>query len=137
MVRFSVLIVALAALVGCNRGIDNKEAVRQSLVDYLASRTNINMSSMNVDVSSVVFRDNQADAVVSFTPKGAAPGGGMTMRYAFEKKGGKWVVKNRADSGKNPHGGAVGEGMPNPGGMAPAPTEMPPGHPQVPDQEKK
>ncbi len=81
---------------------------------------------MQVDVASVTFRDNEADAVVSFKPKGSAdPSNTMQMRYTLERKGGDWVVKSRGGSGGSPHGGM--------GGAAPAPGgEMPSGHPPVP-----
>ena len=131
------LALAVFTLVCCNRGLETKEAVRQGVVDYLATR-NLNVSSMNVDVTAVTFRQNQADATVSFVPKGGGAAQGMTMRYTLEKQGSHWVVKNRADSGQNPHGGGMmpGGGMPggtmpggNPHGSMPMPGEMPPGHP--------
>ena len=118
-----LLIVALA---GCHRDIRNEQAVRQGVIDYLASRSNLNIGAMNVEVASVIYRQNEADATVSFSPKGGGPGGSMTMRYTLELKGGKWIVKGRADSGQNPHGG----GMPATG--ASPMGEMPPGHPAVP-----
>ncbi|MCL5742643.1 MAG: hypothetical protein M1541_01760 [Acidobacteria bacterium] len=125
--------------------MENKDAVRKAILDYLSGRTNLNVNSMNVDVTSVSFRKNEADAVVSFSPKsGPTAGQGMSMRYTLEAKDGRWVVKNRADSGSNPHGGtgAMGGGMgqnPHGGSMMP-PSGMggsgagtlPPGHPAVP-----
>jgi hypothetical protein len=122
---FGVLLTALL-LSGCNRHIENKEAVRQAVVDYLSARKNLNVASMNVDVTSVSFKKDEAEAVVAFTSKGAG-GPGMTMRYTLERKGSRWVVKNRPDQGSNPHGGA----MPAP------PSELPPGHPSVSGSEKK
>ena len=97
MVKFLPLILAAVALVGCNRGIDTKEAVRQGVIDYLSSRSNLNISSMNVNVTAVTFRQNEADAVGSFAPKGGGAASGMSMRYTLEKKGNRWVVKSRAD----------------------------------------
>ncbi len=138
MVKVYPLLAVALALTGCNRGgnVDTKEAVRQGVIDYLASRSNLNVASMNVDVTSVSFKENEADAVVSFSPKGASgPGQAMSMRYTLERKGGRWVVKGRADSGQhgaapmgeNPHGSAAPGAMPaNPGGA------LPPGHPSMP-----
>jgi hypothetical protein len=130
----------LAALIlcGCSRNnIDNKEAVRQGVVDYLNQRkgsTGLDMSRMNVEVSDVKFNKDEAAAMVSFVPKDTKVGG-MSMGYVLERKGGKWVVKGRKESGANPHGavGGMGGGMPE-GMGAPAPAmpgggEMPPGHP--------
>lgn len=138
----------LLALSACNRGIQNKDAVRQGVLDYLTSRPNLSMGGMTVDVTNVTFKDNQAEAQVSFTPKGGPAGGGMTMRYTLEQKNNKWSVVSKADSGQNPHGaGAVPGGGANPhtGGAMPgmppaggidmerpggvAPGGMPPGHP--------
>ncbi len=121
------LVLAALALAACNRGMENKEAVRQGIIDYLANRKNLNVASMNVEVSSVTFKGNEAEATVSFAPKEGG-GQGMTMRYVLEKQGGRWVVKGRGDSGQG-HGGA----MPMP---APAPGQMPPGHPPAGGEKK-
>ena len=148
-VRIATLLVCLLGLIGCGRGIETKEAVRQGVLDYLSSRTNLNISSMQVDVSSVVFRNNEADAVVTFAAKGSTnPSQGMEMRYTLEKKGNHWVVKHRADSGKsphgggaaNPHGGGMGDAGQMPGTapqMPPLPGEIPPGHPPMPGSPEK
>ena len=148
------------ALSACNRGIQNKDAVRQGVVDYLANRPNLSMRGKSVDVTNVTFKDDKAEAQVTFSPKGGPAGAGMTMRYTLEQKDKKWVVVGKADSGQSPHGaGAAAPGMPgmaNPhqgggmqgggmvdtekpgGGTAPG---MPPGHPPTagssPDTEKK
>jgi hypothetical protein len=138
-------------LLGCgSRGAQNETAVRQGVIDYLAQRTDLNMKMMQVDVTSVSFRQDEADATVSFRPKGAA-GGGMQMRYTLERQGSRWVVKGkgRPGAGQEPHGKVPGGGMPGagqsphggaamPGGMpggAPATgtpnPDLPPGHPAV------
>ncbi len=108
---------------GCNRGgAENKEAVRQAVIDYLSKRAGINVSSMQVDIVSVAFRENEADVTCSFRPKGAdASAPGMNMSYTLTRQGNAWVVKGRSDSGAGSHG-AGGE---MPGGM-------PSGHPQIP-----
>ena len=61
-------------LAGCNRGIENKEAVRQAVLDHLANHAGLNVGSMQVDVVSVSFRQNEADATVSFRAMGAESG---------------------------------------------------------------
>ncbi len=79
---------------------------------------------MQVDVSSVSFRQNEADAVVSFRPKGSSDASaGMQMQYTLEKKGDRWVVKGKRESGMSPHGGGAPDGAMPPG------AAMPPGHP--------
>ena len=84
---------------------------------------------MDLEVTAVTFKDNFAEATVSFKPKGAAAASGMQMRYTLEKKGDAWVVQKKADSGAG-HGGAMpGEmGAPMPSGEMPT-GAMPPGHP--------
>ncbi len=105
---------------------------------------------MNVEVTTVTFSGNQADAAVSITPKGVSAGG-MNVNYHLEQDGAKWVVKGRKDaggaphgggvptgampSGDNPHGGGALPGADNPhgaapggasGGRMPSPEDLPP-----------
>lgn len=118
-----IILLAALLLAACNRNINNTEAVRQGVVDYLADRksqTGLDPATMQIDVSSVSFARDEAHATVSFRPKNA-PGEAMTMNYSLERKGSKWVVKGRRDSGANPHGA---------GGL-PEPSALPPGHPPV------
>jgi hypothetical protein len=138
-VKVSALPVLLFCLVGCNKGnIDTKEAVRQGVIDYLASRQNLNVSSMNLEVTSVTFKENEADATVAFVAKGGGGGQPVSFTYTLERKGNRWVVKPKAP-GQNPHGGAMPPGenphgaMPPAGGEAPG-GAMPPGHPAVPQK---
>ena len=119
----AVIAVAAAALAlsGCSRGVDSKEAVRQGVIDHLSNRAGLDLKSMQVEVTSVSFRENEADAVVSFRPKGSSdPGTGMQMQYTLEKQGNRWVVKGRRESGASPHGGG-----------AQAPGDVPAGHPPM------
>ncbi len=110
---------------GCNRGSESKEAIRQAVVDYLSQRGSLNLNSMQIDVVSVSFRQNEADAAVSYRPKGSNEGG-MTMNYTLQRQGNRWVVKGRSDSGSSSHGATGGQ---MPGNMPPG--SMPPGHPSV------
>jgi ketosteroid isomerase-like protein len=110
---------------GCGRDIKNKDAVRQGVIDYLNQRkaeTGLDVQDMNVDVSNVTFQNKEANATVAFQSKGTASAG-MSMNYVLERKGDKWVVKGRKESGFNPHGA---QGLP---GSSPAPNALPPGHP--------
>jgi hypothetical protein len=120
-VRKTALIAALVLLAACTKDIQNSDAVRSSIVDYLRARqekTGINMDMMKVDVSSVTFTSsgNEAHATVMITP--TAGGGGMQMPYTLDRKGDKWVVRPHAEGGENPHGAA---GLPS----------LPPSHPPV------
>jgi hypothetical protein len=137
-VRFIALAAAAFGLLcACSRNINNKEAVRQGVIDYLNKRsaeTGLDMKLIDVDVTSVQFQNNDARAAVSFNAKGAT-GGAMLMNYTLERHGSKWVVKGRAESGMNPHGA---QGMPpaQGGSLQPVPPggqsqPLPPGHPPV------
>ncbi len=107
---------------GCSRSAGGKEAIRQGVIEHLSGRAGLDVKAMQVDVTSVTFRENEADAVVSFRPKGVSdPGAGMQMQYTLEKKGDRWVVKGKRESGTSPHGGAPA----TPGGT------LPPGHPPM------
>ena len=92
-------------------------------MDYLAGK-GLNMAGMNVDVASVQFNGDRAEASVSITAKGGAPGTGMNPIYILEQKNGKWAVTGRKETGEAPHGGgapAPGAGGENPHGGAAAP----------------
>ena len=131
----AIAILISAFLIGCGASSDSQstEAVRKSIVDYLAKRGDLNMEQMNVEVASVSFREDEADVTVSIQLKGGTPDQGMRMSYTLERQNGDWVVKDKRGQGgtENPHGGAAPSG-PLPSGHPPAPTgEIPSGHPPV------
>ena len=128
-------ILIMGAGSACKRNIDNQEAVRQAVIDYLAKRSNLNVSAMNVDVTAVTFRSNEADAVVAITVRGASPGQPMSMRYTLERQGDHWAVKSKAEAGGSPHG--AGAANPHGGAEPPASGELPAGHPTVPSTPKQ
>ena len=110
------LFVAVLILAACSKDIQNTEAVRQGVVDYLQQRTpetGLDVNSLVVTVSSVSFEQDVARATVAFSPKSAPGATGMSMNYVLDRKGDKWVVNGRQ---VNP-GGAHGAG------------ELPPAHP--------
>jgi hypothetical protein len=131
------------SLAACNRGNQSKDAVRQGVLDYLASK-GLNMAGMNVEVTAVQFNGERAEASVSITAKGGAPGTGMAPVYVLEQKGGKWAVTGRKETGEaqhgagampgggvpgaeNPHGGAMPPGAgAGAGGKMPSPEDLPP-----------
>jgi hypothetical protein len=94
---------------------------------YLAKRADL--LSMDVNVTSVSYHEDQATATVRFQAKGnTAPGSGLTMQYVLERQGDQWTVKKKAGEG---HGAA---GMPQEGSggsIGAMPETMPPGHPTV------
>ena len=141
-------LLATLLLGACKKDIQTEDAVRQGILNYLAKRSDL--SSMDVTVTKVSFRQNEADATVHFQAKNSnAPGTGLDMGYVLERKGSDWVVKGRAagmghggamQGAESPHG-AGAPGMPTPGQM-PTPSQMPasalpPGHPAVPPGPSK
>jgi len=123
--RRSIALTALAAaaatlfLSACGgKDINNKDQVRQAVVEHLSKRGDLNMDAMDVQVASVSFEKDQAKATVSVTPKGMKDG--MQMSYALVRKGDKWEVKGKQDSGMSNHGGALPAPPPGaPGGGDP------------------
>ena len=122
--------VFLAALLvwGCSRGVESKEAIRQGVIEHLSTRKSLSVALMQIDVVSVNFRQNEADAVVSFRPKNG--GDAMQMDYTLERQGNRWKVKPRPETGANPHGGNMMQ-MPAMPEQSSGGVSMPPGHPQI------
>jgi hypothetical protein len=136
--------VALVVMAGCSKNIQTNEAVKAGVVKHLTQNSGLNVAAMDIEVTAVTFKDNEAEATVGFKPKGGAGASGMSMKYSLEKKGGEWVVKKKADSGMG-HGAAMPGGvMPSSGmpsdathsGAAAAPAgKMPADHPSIGDMK--
>lgn len=122
----AAVLASVVTLAGCAKNIQNQEAVKQGIVEYLngrASTMGLNMGAMETNVTSVSFEKDVARASVAFVVKGAPGGGGMNMSYVLDRKGDKWVVRGREESPGNAHGAG---GLPGA-----SPQGMPPGHPAV------
>jgi hypothetical protein len=133
-VRIVSALLLTLCLAGCNRGVENREALRQSIADHLKGMP------VNVELNSAQFNGNQATAEVTIIPN-SAPDQKLNMSYKLEQRGGKWAVVGRGEGGsphggmpggapaaENPHGGAMPvPGGPGPsGGKMPAPENLPP-----------
>ncbi len=129
------LAVAFCALSGCNRASQSQEAIRQGVIDYVSGK--VNVGAMDVDVVSIDFKGNEADATVAFKAKGADSSSGLQMRYTLEQKSGKWVVKDKAQAGGSPHGAGMQPGSPHGGGMPSGGDGLPAGHPPMNSGEGK
>lgn len=137
--RIALVLAAVLSLVACNRSERNKEALRQGVLDHLASSSlGLNMGGMDVALTEVHSSGSQADVTASITPKGAPAANGMKIQYHLEQHDNKWVVTGRQDAGggsphgamgagaatANPHGGGT---MPDAGsGKMPSPEDLPP-----------
>lgn len=129
-----VALLSFAALLGCSKNIDTIDAVKQGVLRDIPK--DVNAGAMDVNVVSVSFRGQEADAVVSFAPKGGPPM--MSMNYTMERKNSEWHIKKRATGDIQKHaaqappdaGSAIGRGQ-----MAPPisgnETQLPPGHPAM------
>ena len=131
------MLAALVLLSGCRKDIQNKEAVRQGVLNYLAKRSDL--TAMDIDVSNVSFHKNEANATVHFQAKGSPePGAGMEIKYILERTGDQWVVKGRSSMAGSGHGtpaggdaGQLPPGHPSVPGAGAASPALPPGHPPL------
>jgi hypothetical protein len=134
-VRIVSTFLLIFGLAGCHRGVENNDAVRQGVLDYLATK-GMTATAMDINVTSVKFNGDKADATVTFAAKGTGAGQ-MTIQYHLEQKDNKWTVVGRQDANQHgggqlpPGGAAPGAGTPgmdNPhgGGKMPAPEDLPP-----------
>jgi hypothetical protein len=120
-VKLASFCLAALFLAGCSKNIDTPEAVKQGVLKDIAKKVDI--QSMDVSVDSVSFRDKDADAKVSFRPKGADSSQSIVMNYALERQGDEWRIKGRTMQG------VQGQDQPGHGQQAPGQTPLPPGHP--------
>jgi len=115
-VKSALICLAALCLAGCSKNIDTPEAVKAGVLKDIAKKVDI--QAMDVNVDSVSFREKEADAKVSFKPKGAPASQSITMTYALERDGDEWRIKSRnmqAHEQQQP--------------TAPGRQAMPPGHP--------
>ena len=131
--RLSFFLAPLLLLTACGRGNRSKDAIRQGVLDHLAG-SSVNLAAMDMDLTSVDFKGDQADVTVTFKPKGATSAQGMALHYRMQEKGGRWAVVNIQDSGHsgtvppgmtNPHGGGASPAT-SPHGAMPSPEDLPP-----------
>ena len=118
--KCAFLCLAAVLLAGCSKNIDTPEAVREGVLKDIAKK--VDVQSMDVNVDSVSFREKEADAQVSFKPKGAPNSQSITMKYVMERAGHEWKIKGRSMQGHD-------QAQPQPG--AEAQPALPSGHPTV------
>ncbi len=134
MNRITVIAAAIFGIVLlCSCEKNSQDAVRQGVMTYLSKRSDL--VAMDVSVTSVSFRQDEATAEVHFQAKGNnSPAAGMTMQYVLDRKDGQWVVRGRTGAGAA-HGASApgvnsvpGQGLPGSLDGMPA---LPPGHPSA------
>jgi hypothetical protein len=129
---------AALLLAACAKNIDTEDAVKQAVLKDISSK--VDVSAMDINVDSVSFRDKEADAQMSFRPKGNAASAGIVMKYTLKREGDLWKISTRNMESRHDEtdkGGAAGNGVGNGATLPPGhPTTMsgqqlPPGHPTV------
>ncbi len=88
-----------------NANIDNKDAVKAAMVEYLEKNkasTGIDPSVMDINVDAVQFERDTARASVSFLIKGTT--NGMQGNYTLTRDGNKWGSVTRQNMTAAPHG---------------------------------
>jgi hypothetical protein len=101
----SLTLAALFAAACSNANIDNKDAVRTAMIEYLVTNqasTGIDPSAMDVNVDAVQFERDTARATVSFLIKGSDQG--MQGNYTLTRDGNKWGGVTRQSMTAAPHG---------------------------------
>jgi hypothetical protein len=129
-VKLATCLLAVICLAGCSKNIDTPEAVKAGVIKDIAKK--VDVESMDVSVDSVSFREKEADAKVSFRPKGADPSQSITMTYTLERQGDEWHIKSRSMEMHQQGQPGAGQGALPPG--HPAAGEggpLPAGHPAV------
>jgi hypothetical protein len=132
-VKSALICLAALCLAGCSKNIDTPEAVKEGVIKDIAKKVDVQVMDVNVD--SVSFREKEADAKVSFRPKGAPVSQSITMNYLLERQGDEWHIKSRnmqAHEQQQPGQTALPPG--HPGATSGGP--LPAGHPQVDTSQK-
>jgi len=141
---YSTLLAMLVFSGGCKKQESDSDGIRAGINQHLTSLNSLNLSAMDMNITSVSIQGNQAQAQVEFRPKTGAPqGAGMLVAYSLKKQNGKWVIQNSVPAGGMIEHPAPGQ---NPHLNSPSPTTLPsfkdlvnsgsgspppPGHPPV------
>lgn len=153
-VTWGALLLAILGTAACSSSnIDNKDAVRSAMVEYLETNkksTGLDPNAMDVKIDAVTFDRDTAHATVAFLIKGSDQG--MHGNYTLTREGNKWGNVKRQNLTAAPHeieGGAQeapsGQGPADQGkepllpvmpGATGGSQALPPGHPPVPTGTK-
>jgi hypothetical protein len=136
-VKSALICFAALYLAGCSKNIDTPEAVKEGVLKDIAKK--VDVQAMDISVDSVSFREKEADAKVSFRPKGADRSQSITMNYSLERQGDEWHIKSRNMEAHEQQSGASSQtalppGHPSPGAASGGP--LPSGHPSVDNSQK-
>ncbi len=132
--KLALICLAALSVAGCSKNIDTSEAVKEGVIKDIAKKVDI--GAMDVNVDSVSFREKEADAKVSFKPKGAPGSQSITMNYALERQGDEWHIKSRNMQAHEQQSGQTALPPGHPAGGAVSGQPLPAGHPQVDPSQK-
>ena len=123
-----MLWLLLLVFAGCNRQEKEKEAIRASIRQHVASISGLRMNAMELELTQVTLDGDKADALAEFRPKQAPTSTALQVRYQLEKHDGSWVVLNG-----HPIGGQMSHPVDSaaPPEQANPPGSLPPGHPPL------
>ena len=114
----SAIVLAMATVASCSRGINSKSAVERAIEAHLERNSNLALNAFTTEISDVKFKGDNAEAVVKFQSK-EAPHMSVQVQYMLRKEGDHWVVQSSSGMGGTPHGG----GMPQSQGQGANPHE--------------
>lgn len=118
-----ILGVAVVFVAGCNR-LQSKSAVQAAIEQHLKDRPGLIMQNMTMQVESVKFTGDRAEAHVKFQSK-EMPQSFVEIRYTLRRSGDHWEVESSSPMSM---GGPHGSVMPAPSGTAPAEPQPEPSH---------
>jgi hypothetical protein len=107
-----------------NRGLHSDQAVRQAIEAHLKTRSNLMMAKMTLEVESVKFSGDTAEAVVKVHSKDDADVA-VSVHYSLKLADDHWeVVSSSSANGTSPNPHAAGA-APSPQNPAAAPIPAP------------
>lgn len=119
-------LVAIAAILpACNRGLHSDQAVREAIEAHLKTRSDLAMTKMSLELDSVKFAGDTAEAEVKYRSKDN-PNVAVSVRYTLRRAGDHWEVLSSSSGNPmatSPHSGGAMAAPPGPtAAPAPAPS---------------
>jgi hypothetical protein len=118
--KFSIAVIVgtfLLAACSMSGSLKTKQAVQGAIEAHLRENPRLSMQNFDTEIEQVTFKDDTADALAEFVPKGS-PHNAVEVRYHLKRDGLHWkVVSSEAAGGQGmgSHMGAGGSmGAPSP-----------------------
>lgn len=121
------LVLLCVPFAGCNKQVDDQDAIRASIEKRLNGRADLNLSAMDRQIKQISIDGDHATAQVEFRLKGGDAR--MEIEYALERQGKEWaVLSSQPIGGESSHTEMEGapSSVPDAGG-----SPLPQGHPPV------